>query len=46
MIPGVPLPELEIFLEASGKIALDNFSASAADTAERNELEGVINCYP
>ena len=35
--PRLTSPELEIFLEASGKIALGVFAASAADAAE-NEL--------
>jgi hypothetical protein len=33
MIPRFTAPELEIFLETSGKIALDIFAASVADAA-------------
>jgi len=45
MIPRFTAPELEIFLETSGKIALDIFAASVADAAETNELKRMINCH-
>jgi hypothetical protein len=41
-----PRLELEIFLEASGKIPLDILAASVADAAEKERARAVMNCHP